>query len=143
MYKKILYFAIIVALIIAGIFVAKQILEKEDTEQTSTNTIENANKTNEENQLEENNLETNNTDENNVVENEVTNNTEPGEIQETPEEQAKQLVKDNWGEDDAVYFSYDGKDENGRYIICVREKETTKALYWYYVDLETGTFDIQ
>ena len=139
MVKKILYVVIIVVLIIAGIFVAKKITEKNDTKQTVANTLENTNKTNEENKLEGNNtvveeLEKNEVEENNVAE---------GKDENAPEEQAKQIVKDNWGEDDTVYFSYDGRDENGKYIICVREKASTKALYWYYVDVETGTFDIQ
>ena len=32
---------------------------------------------------------------------------------------------------------------NGKYPVAVRDKATTKALYWYYVDVETGTFDIE
>ena len=136
--KKILYILIIIALIIAGIFVAKDIAEGDNTKQTVANTMNNTNKT-----------EVNLTEQNNTVEteeNNIENNVETGDTTtqgESPEEQAKQIVKDNWGEDDSVYYSYDGKDENGKYIICVREKSTTKALYWYYVDVETGTFDIK
>lgn len=137
--KKILYIVIIVVLIIAGIFVAKQISEKNGIKQTGANTLENTNKINKENKLEENNtvveeLEKNEVQKNNVAE---------GKDENAPEEQAKQIVKDNWGEDDTIYLSYDGKDKDGKYIICVREKATTKALYWYYVDVETGTFEIQ
>lgn len=139
MYKKILYFIIIIVLIIAGIFVAKKITENDETEQTVANTLENTNKTNEENKLEGNNTVVEEPEKNEVEE----NNVAEGKDENAPEEQAKQIVKDNWGEDNTVYFSYDGKDENGRYIICVREKTSTKALYWYYVDVETGTFDIQ
>ena len=135
--KKIIYIGMIIVLIIAGIFVAKQMSEKNETTQTGANTLKNTNKTVEQNAVEENN----------IVEpevNEIENNTVETETSElSPEEQAKQIAKDNWGEDDTVYFSYDGKDENGRYVICVREKETTKALYRYYVDVETGTFDIE
>lgn len=139
MLKKILYIVIIITLIIAGIFTAKKITEKNNTKQTVANTLENTNKTNEENKLEENNTVVEEPEKNEVGE----NNVAEGKDENAPEEQAKQIVKDNWGEDNTVYFSYDGKDENGRYIICVREKATTKALYWYYVDIETGTFDIQ
>ena len=69
----------------------------------------------------------------------------PQEIEnkENPEEKAKNIVKENWGEDDSVYYSYDGINSEGKYIICVRDKATTKALYWYYVDIETGAFDIK
>ena len=139
MVKKILYVVIIVVLIIAGIFTAKKITEKNDTKQTSANTLENTNKTNEENKLEGNNTVVEEPEKDDVEE----NNVAEGKDENAPEEQAKQIVKDNWGEDNTVYFSYDGKDENGRYIICVREKASTKALYWYYVDVETGTFDIK
>lgn len=137
MSKKILYVLIIIALIIAGIFVAKQMSEENEVAQTGANTIENTNKTNEQNEVEGNNIIE---PEVNEVEN---NNVETGTTEMAPEEQAKQIVKENWGEDDTVYYSYDGKDENGRYVICVREKETTKALYRYYVDIETGSFDIE
>lgn len=134
--KKILYIIIIIALIIAGIFVAKQISRKNETTQTGVNTLENKNKTTEQNLIENSTVE--------PEENEIENNaSETKNTELTPEEQAKQIAQDNWGEDDTVYFSYDGKDEKGRYIICVREAETTKALYWYYVDVETGTFDIE
>lgn len=136
--KKILYIVIIIVLIIAGVFIAKEIAKKDETKQTVANTLENTNKTNEENKVEENNVVVE-PEENNVVENKV----ETGTTQDAPEEKAKQIAINNWGEDDTVYFSYDGKDERGRYIICVREKATTKALYWYYVDVETGTFDIE
>mgnify|MGYP004530627205 FL=1 len=137
--KKILYVVVIVVLIVAGIFVAKQISEKDGTKQTGANTLENTNKINRENKLEESNTVVEEPEKNEVKE----NNVAEGKDDNAPEEQAKQIVKENWGEDETVYFSYDGKDENGKYIICVREKETTKALYWYYVDVETGTFDIK
>lgn len=131
--KKILYVLIIIALIIAGVFVAKKMSEEKDVSQTVTNTLEQTNKGNE-------------IEENNVIEsdeNEIENNIETGNTELAPEEQAKQIVKENWGEDDTVYYSYDGKDESGRYVICVREKSTTKAMYRYYVDVETGSFDIE
>lgn len=143
--KKILYIVIIVAVIIAGIFTAKQISDNNKTKQTSTNTVNDTNKTEVNNEVEENstNEVENSKKENNIEENEVHNEADNGNTKLTPEEQAKKIVKDHWGEDDAVYFSYDGKDENGRYIICVREQSTTKALYRYYVNVESGTFDIE
>ena len=135
--KKILYVIIIIALIVAGMQVAKQMSEEKEVTQTGTNTIQNINKNNEKNEVKENNIivpEVNEI-ENNIVEDETTNEL-------NPEEQAKQIVKENWGEDDTVYFSYDGV-EDGKHVICVREKDTTKALYRYYVDIETGSFEIE
>ena len=135
--KKILYILIIIALIISGIYVAKHMSEEKKVTQTGTNTMENTTNNNGKNEIEENNIvepEANEI-ENNVVEDETTTAL-------NPEEEAKQIVKENWGEDDSVYFSCDAI-ENGKYIVCVRDSETTYELYRYYVDLETGTFEIK
>lgn len=131
--KKIIFLIIIAILIFAGIYVAKKISGNNKTVKTGTNTIVKENKTNEENKVAENMVEA---EENKVEESNVPNT-------ENKEEQAKEIVKNNWGEDDSVYYSYDGIDKDGRYIICVRDKATTKALFWYYVDLESGTFEIE
>ena len=136
MNKKIIYIFIIVVLIIAGVFIATKISDKTQTEQTSANDLgENENNLNEENNINQNNE--------SLVESGENNTGTQDNNQDNLEEKAKQIVKENWGEDETVYFSYDGKDETGRYIICVREKETTKAIYRYYVDIDTGTFDIE
>ena len=139
MSKKTLYILVIIILIIAGIFVANKITEDDKAKQVVANTLEQTNKTNKENFVEENIVVENNNVE--PEENEVTNDASNTEF--APEEKAKQIVKENWGEDDTVYYSYDGKDANGRYVICVREKSTTKALYRYYVDIQTGAFEIE
>ena len=145
--KIVIYIIIIIVLIIGGIFTAKKISDKGSNVPVSTNTTgkneskpENeVNNVNNVNEVNETNEVTNETTENN------TNTTKPDNTNtnQSPEEKAKELVKLNWGEDDSVYYSYDGKDENGNYIICVRKKDTTKALYWYYVDIETGTLEIK
>lgn len=141
MRNKTVYILIIIILIIAGIFVATKIADKYDTKPVVANTLNNTNKIGNQNNIEENNVVD---PEQNEIANEVVNNEIKTENTEsTPEEQAKQIVIDNWGEDETVYYSYDGKDANGRYVICVREKSTTKALYRYYVDLETGAFEIE
>lgn len=145
MNKKVLYIFVIIILIIAGIFVGTKITENDKTKPVVANTLNNTNNTNEKNDIVENNTVEPEVNEvvNNIVEDEVeTEKTENTNL--SPEEQAKQIVKQNWGEDDdTVYYSYDGKDANGRYVICVREKDTTKALYRYYVDIETGNFEIE
>lgn len=142
MRNKTLYILIIIILIIAGIFVATKMVEKDKTKPVVANTLNNTNKTEEKIDVEKNNtLEP----EQNELANDVVNNenkTDNTEI--TSEEKAKQIVKENWGEDDdTVYYSYDGLNEQGKYVICVRDKETTKALYRYYVDLETETCEIE
>lgn len=65
------------------------------------------------------------------------------EKEEDNKEKAINIVKENWGTDDTVYFSFDNIDSNGKYIVCVRDKATTKALHWYTVDVKTGTFEIE
>ena len=59
------------------------------------------------------------------------------------ETKAITIVKQNWGEDNSVYFRCDGKTNSGRYIISVRDRNTTNALNYYEVDPETGNFDIR
>ena len=89
------------------------------------------------------------TDENVVVENnsqqvskeEIDNETIQKE--EDNKEKAINIVKENWGEDDKVYFSFDSIDNNGKYIVSVRDRISTEALYWYAVDIEKGTFSIE
>lgn len=129
MIKKIFYIAIIIVLIIAGINVAKKMTEENKTKPTVTNNIENENEIKQKNVVEE--------------ENKPEEKPQEPENNQKPEEKAKNIVKENWGEDDSVYYSYDGLNSEGKYIICVRDKATTKALYWYYVDIETGAFDIE
>ena len=87
---------------------------------------------------------------NNVIENEINNTVVEDENTEiklenanSDEEKAIILVKANWGEDDTVYFSNDGKNSDGKYVICVRDKSTTKALAYYEVDVEDESFTIR
>ena len=139
MSKKILFIIVIVILIIAGISFAKKISNDNETVKTTTNVAKNnVNKTT---NTEIENKQEENEQEENVVEQEDQEDID--DDSNTLEEKAKSIVKENWGEDDSVYFSYDGIDNEGRYIICVRDKNTTKALYFYYVDVETGTYDIE
>lgn len=85
----------------------------------------------------------NNNVSNNIEQNVQTSQTSTNPIRTDDEEAAIEIVKDNWGENDAVYFSYDGKNAQGRYIITVRDKTTTNEIVRYFVDLENRTFDIE
>lgn len=92
-----------------------------------------------------NNTVTNN---DNTINNMIDTNEIVNEIEQEPEEEipktdlekALDIVKADWGEDETVYFAEDGKTQNGEYSICVRNKNTTKALAWYTVNIETGVF---
>lgn len=137
--KKILYIILIVAVVIAGVCVAKKISDGEKTVKTDANIVNNVDNKVKQNEVEENNIVTEPEDsetENNEVDNKETSNL-------SPEEKAKQLAKDNWGEDSTVYFSFEEVNEEGRYVISVRDKETTRALEWLYIDIETGTIDMK
>lgn len=89
----------------------------------------------------------NNTIENNIVEE---NNTET-EIEDTEvieknisdKQKALEIAENNWGSDDTIYFDYDGTNSNGDHMVCVRDKNTTQALYWYKINVETGEFTIE
>jgi len=142
MSKKILYVTIIIVLIIAGVFMAKQMSVENKTTQTVSNTVEKTNEIKEENLIQESNTVKPEEVETEKIEQEENKQQEP-ENNQKPEEKAKKIVQENWGEDDSVYYSYDGINSEGKYIICVRDKASTKALYWYYVDIETGAFDIE
>lgn len=139
MNKKILiYIGAIIIVIITGVIYANKIFQKAETMPASSDVNDVNNMVNTIDEEAKNKAISNI----NVVENENSGNDNKTN-NESKEEKAKKIVQENWGEDDTVYYSYDGIDANGRYIICVREKSTTKALYWYYVDIETGTFDIE
>lgn len=137
--KKILYVVMIIALIIAGVCVATKISEGDKAIKTDADARNNTNKIVEKNEVEGNNIVTE--PENNVVENNETVDKETSNL--APEEKAKQLAKDNWGEDNTVYFSFEEVNAEGRYVISVRDKATTRALEWLYIDIETGTIDMK
>lgn len=85
----------------------------------------------------------------NTVENNTNNNTEntnsssdiSSEMTDTEDykEKAIRLVKEDWGEDDSVYFDIAEIEENGIYKICVRDKNTTNEVMWYEVDVVNNT----
>ena len=114
---------------------------------TSTNSISEANNTTANITTTENN-ETKETTENNTTDNTTTNNNLNSNTEEVsvnnPEEKAIQIAKKDWGEDDSVYFSYDGIDGGtGNYIIGVRDRENTYIKCWYYVNVKLGTFTVK
>lgn len=52
------------------------------------------------------------------------------------EERAISLVKQEWGDEDGVYFVNESIDSQGRYIVSVRDSATTNALDYYTVDVD-------
>ena len=63
---------------------------------------------------------------------------------ESNEEKAIRIAKEDWGEDETVKFDLEEniRDSKGRYIVNVRDVETTHPLRIYYIDVETEIFEI-
>ena len=55
------------------------------------------------------------------------------------DEKAIDMVKQDWGADNNVTFKIDEVSENGKYVIGVVDKKTTKVLMWYDVDVNNNT----
>ena len=154
--KKILISLIILDIIIIGIAVVLTInlIKTNKEEEKIQNKIENKIENIEANNVIENNVV--NKTENNVVENKVQeNNTHTHEEepiadpeqevdmstiqkQESNQEKAINIAKESWGEDGSVEFTFDHIDENGRYVIFVRDLATTRQIDEYTIDVETG-----
>lgn len=62
--------------------------------------------------------------------------------QETDKEKAINIAKKDWGTDSSVYFSFEGTS-NGKSIVSVRSNDTTRALRYYYINVNNGSFDIE
>ena len=71
--------------------------------------------------------------------NESTNVT-PGVTDE--KQKAIELVKKEWGEDDTVNFVFDYVNENGEYVISVKDKTTATVRNYFRVDLSTQTVEL-
>lgn len=132
---------------------------------TLGNKKENTNITNEillNNELEENNVDKNlvntNTSKNEVeketkeepiVEN-VTKLEPQGTVYETnsdigttdKKQQAIDLVKEKWGEDETVSFRCDSVNSKGEYVIAVVSKETATVKNYFKVNLNTKSVEI-
>lgn len=133
---------IVVLVIVAGVVVASNIGKDNEVEKTSTDpenqAVANITNTNKENNVVENNVVENNVAENNVVEE---NNTEDNTTEESgpvDETKAIEIVKKEWGNTSGYEFAIDYKNNNGEYIVSVRDTSTTRVVEWYTVNAETG-----
>lgn len=95
----------------------------------------------------------NNNDENTSVENEIVesttntvnqNLTKEEEVLEDEDnysksklDEAKKLVQKEWGEDNTVYFTNEGFNSEGLYMVAVRDKTSTAVKNYFKVNLET------
>lgn len=137
--KKTIFFIIILIVIIAlGIFVGRKMNNPENTaEPAYSSKVDNDEKIEEGNNTAS---DVKNTVQNNVAgqeQDEVEEDDEP----KTDLEKAIDIAKKDWGEDKTIYFSEEGTTEEGKYIISVRDKDTTNARIWYIIDVTNGTFE--
>ena len=58
----------------------------------------------------------------------------------TAEEKAIAIAKKDYGNEQGVKFGVEGIDESGRYIVTVRNSDTTEALAFYFVNVTNSTF---
>ena len=57
-------------------------------------------------------------------------------------EEAKSLVQKAWGEDDSVYFTTEGVNSEGLYMVAAREKSSTNVRNYFKVNLETKKVEV-
>ena len=82
-----------------------------------------------------------NTTKNQTHEQEITTEEEYKE-EEDSKNKALRLVKEDWGEDDTVYYTIDNQNGN-TYFITVRSKSTTGSLAEYDVNVSTNTVTLK
>jgi len=151
--KLIIIVLLFLVLIISAVLLTVKLfnLENETVKTSTDNVIENSIANNTIQNEVPNNI-VNNTVQNNVnnvIQNETNNtstNTKQEEVKEdaqTNEEKAVNIVEKIWKDEKDIYCSFEEIDSEGNYIICVRDKETTRALYWYKVDIESGKATIK
>ena len=58
--------------------------------------------------------------------------------QQSDQEKAINIAKEDWGEDSKVEFTFDHIDKDGRFVIFVRDIETTRQIDEYVIDVQTG-----
>lgn len=156
--KKVVIICTIIALIVVASIVAIKIRKLEETEPVEENiqvTVQNEveeqntikNEVEEQETIEEPNNENETTVKETTAENKVVTQNEIQGEEETKEdegvqeenttEKALKLVKEEWGEDDTVYYTIDNQS-NDIFNISVRSKETTVTLMEYEVDVKEG-----
>lgn len=147
--STIIIFILVIMLIAIGIFMFGEMNKDSKQKTTSTNATKEDNKVGNQiaNEITENTL-INETISDEIVidssENIIENTTTSTEIFEeepkTAKEKAINIVKKDWGEDKIVDISIDGIDNNGNYIVAVRDSATTEAKAFYIVNTSNGTF---
>lgn len=154
--KKIVAICTIIAVVVVVLVVAIQIKKFNEIDYTQEVSIDNQNMLQEENIIEnevqeenvatlENAIKESETQANIQGEEETQVNEEDQESEESTEnysEKALELAKEEWGEDDSVYYTIDNQADN-IYNISVRSKETTATLIEYEVNVNTQEVSVK
>ncbi len=114
------------------------------------NTIEDSNTSQEENiqinETKQNDATDSSDTVNNIANNEEIRSEEDTEVNEESKKNKDQiatdLAKNEWGDDESVYYTID-KSSGDKYYICVRSKATTETLAEYEVDIGKKTVEIK
>lgn len=151
--KKSVYIGIVVMIILMIIAISIFVFTGENQKETTTNAntvMQNEQKENElmneqtnEVVTNEMNVEVENTVTNETNQNTVENTTSFETLEESPktaEEKAIEIAKKDWKETGSVEFLVEGMDENGNYIVTVRNAQTTEALAFYSINITNQTF---
>ncbi len=119
-----------------------------DVPQNQTENVINEENNTEQNIVPENQTEneTTNTEENTNVSNSA-NTTNPASAPAKPavtdqKQKAIELVKKKWGKDDTVDYVFDYINENGEYVVAVKDRATATVKYYFRVNLETGAVEL-
>lgn len=158
----------IICIVVVGItffllFDLKNKVEEKNYGVGDIEVVENDNNT--ENEIEENTIENNEVEENTTKEeNSALNNTVENTLVESSEEklqtattiyedntdagstnkkeEAINLVKQKWGEDDTVVFRCDSVLSNGEYVVAVISKSTASVKNYFRVNLDKKTAEV-
>lgn len=144
----------LIAIVLVVIICVIAFKGKDNVDEANSNTVENIANTMVENEVDNNVVENkveNTTAKQNVIENQkletkdfstsvYETNSDVGTTDK--KEEAINLVKKQWGEDDTVTFSCDSITSDGIYIIAVTSKERAVVLNYFRVDLAAKTVTI-
>lgn len=84
-----------------------------------------------------------NTTKNTAASNSTVQNSAPAQPAVTDKKQrAIELVKKEWGTDDSVSYVFEYINENGEYVIAVKDKASATVKYYFRVDLDTETVEL-
>ena len=87
---------------------------------------------------------------NNTVTNQTSNTTKQTNTSSAPaipavtddKQKAIELVKKEWGSDETVSFSFDYINENGEYVVAVKDKSSATVKYYFRVNLQTESVEL-